>query len=421
LKSNNNSYLKNFKLKDLDKSNLVCTLQKDELAEILSIEYDNENINKLTDYFNINCIRSINKLNHILVSEQIKLIFNIYVNLISNSENLLYIVHFCLRFHYNIIKAIFLLKELSKDSISLTNVCRLIKVTDIEDAKPTFNNKDQDESNLANYLRNALLNLNEINKLNDEMKDEKLKYFNMLKLNMDYCDFYFKQLTIKIDGSNCNKTNDGLYNLESSNELNLIDLNNDKNKLNEEPIQQVVVDEIYEADTYNLNDNINISTQEDEEMNLKEKKTNMANKNLMYELKYALKSKKNEWKLREKNAKRTIDENSKTVLEEYKNLTNCQPDDAFDTDYLLDNESSKYKSELRRRRYLYKIENKKEFKCQKKYAYSEEKDDKENKEDQVHNPKNISFLSELINKRNDLFSNNRNVNDFLNNDEEIIS
>ena len=70
-----------------------------------------------------------------------------------------------------------------------------------------------------------------------------------------------------------------------------------------------------------------------------------------------------------------------------------KPDDAFDTDYLLDNESSKYKSELRRRRYLYKIENKKEFKCQKKYAYSEEKDDKENKEDQVHNPKNI-FMSD---------------------------
>lgn len=75
-------------------------------------------------------------------------------------------------------------------------------------------------------------------------------------------------------------------------------------------------DEIYEADTSKYVDQkIEISPVE-QEAELKQTETLITNKNLFYELKFALKSKRNEWSEREKKAKRINDGQDERYLGE---------------------------------------------------------------------------------------------------------
>ena len=102
--------------------------------------------------------------------------------------------------------------------------------------------------------------------------------------------------------------------------------------LSDEKVCQLVhEDEIYEADTSKPIDDEPKPSQIELESNMKEKEFYLANRNLFYELQFALKTKRNEWNERERKAKRVMDQTG-------------------DQSNLLENEILKYKSTLRRRR-----------------------------------------------------------------------
>ena len=121
---------------------------------------------------------------------------------------------------------------------------------------------------------------------------------------------------------------------------------------------------------------------------------------MFYELKFALKSKKNEWNERERKAKR-INDNGFTLT------VQCQSDeeqklenDMFSVDptrHLLENDALKHKSIIKKR----KIQpNTSAIMTLSKFEQNEEKFDSIDT-----NPKNLFFLSELINKRNAFYNN----------------
>ena len=112
------------------------------------------------------------------------------------------------------------------------------------------------------------------------------------------------------------------------------------------------------------------------ESHMKEKEVYLANRNLFYELQFALKSKRNEWNERERKAKRATDQ---TV---------------DDNANLLENEILKYKSGLRRRRRT----NNTSAECNSIATPADSSDMNE-----LYSETNNSILAEFMMKRTKLF------------------
>jgi hypothetical protein len=338
-----------FDIKKLNQSlnltnlNCICTIATNDLSEIMWQDNEDE-IERLTDFFNINCIKSIMKLNFLLVSENLKLILSNYYSLILIDSNIVILLFNMAKFAVKLVSEIFLINNLLRD---LKHSLEIVMLASSENSSKNTNKVSSLEHNLSLHLRNAFLNALELEKTDVNSVSVKIKTLNLLKYDFEHSNLWLKQLICNIEGEplsssiekiNLNETQPVNTNVES---LNL--LNNCR-------VDEVVEDEIFEADTFNLND-FEDKKQELEidfpEEFLKEKQVILANKNLFYELKYALKTKKNEWIEREKAAKKIKNEQANSESFEHK--------DEFDgfhlnQNHLLENETLKYKSELRKRR-----------------------------------------------------------------------
>lgn len=236
-----------------------------------------------------------------------------------------------------------------------------------------------DERQLGLYLRNALLSTHSLQ--NSPNPIESLK---LVKVNLEYCDFYVKQLINSLEKPK---------NEEDSNPIES-DINKDetakKTPTNEnrlDPSEPVTIeDEIYEEDLSRLKDEEgkreNLDDSDWLEVNKLGSEVALANKNLFYELKFALKFKSNEWREREKMAAKKRLMSEKTTKENQENM-----------EHLLENDALRYKSELRRRRR--KAGNQgtivEETANKRKYVYEEEDENNSRREQP-------DFFKELINK-----------------------
>lgn len=235
-----------------------------------------------------------------------------------------------------------------------------------------------DERQLGLYLRNALLSTHSLQ--NSPNPIESLK---LVKVNLEYCDFYVKQLINSLEKPK---------NEEDSNPIES-DLNKDETMTKTPTIQNrldpsepvTIEDEIYEEDLSRLKDEEGKRENSDDsdwlEVNKRGNEIALANKNLFYELKFALKFKSNEWREREKMAaKKRLSE--KKTKEDQENM-----------EHLLENDALRYKSELRRRRR--KAGNQgavvEETTNKRKYVYEEEDENSSRREQP-------DFFKELINK-----------------------
>lgn len=235
-----------------------------------------------------------------------------------------------------------------------------------------------DERQLGLYLRNALLNTHSLqNSLNP------IESLKLVKVNLEYCDFYVNQLINSLEKP---KNEEDSNPIESS-------LKNEtttktptvQNRL--DPSEPVTIeDEIYEEDLSRLKDEEGKRENSDDsdwlELNKRGNEVALANKNLFYELKFALKFKSNEWREREKMAAKKRLINEKTTKEDQENM-----------EHLLENDALRYKSELRRRRR--KAGNQgavvEETTNKRKYVYEEEDENSSRREQP-------DFFKELINK-----------------------
>ena len=175
---------------------------------------------------------------------------------------------------------------------------------------------------------------------------------------MSYCDFYLKQLIKSIE----NPT--GGCDLESKvrNESKISKQSSQLDSTEAVPFIPLppVEDEIFEEDlSKTKTENQRLDTTSDD-FDLPDRIDPLANKNLFYELKFALKFKSNEWRQREKIA---IKKKTTTMKRDDQDENNTP-------EHLLDNEEMRYKSELRRRRrritFVTYIEGDKEY--MKRYA-----------------------------------------------------
>ena len=159
-------------------------------------------------------------------------------------------------------------------------------------------------------------------------------------------------------------------------------------------------DEIYEADVA-IDSTINNKNDiHEQDFLLKEKEANLVNKNLFYELKFALKTKANEWNERERKAKR-IDGNMLNAVKYYSDIQ--QDDDMFSlnnlTGHLLENDALKYKSIIKRKqRFTTEV-----------LINNKTKQEQTDKIDLIQlkasNVNNNLFLSEFMIKRNNFYNN----------------
>jgi hypothetical protein len=305
---------------------------------------DNEDeLERLTDFFSINCIKSIMKLNFLLLSENLKLILSSYYSLILVDSNIAILVFNMAKFAFKLVSDIFLINSLLRD---LKHSLEIVMLAGSESSSKNTNKISSLEHNLSLHLRNAFLNALELEKTDVDSASLKIKTLNLLKYDFEHSNLWLKQLICNIEGEPLSSSIEKI----DLNETQPVNTNTESVNSKSCQIDEVVEDEIFEADTFNLNDIEDKKQELDKDFSeefLKEKQVILANKNLFYELKYALKTKKNEWIEREKAAKKITNEQANSESFEHK--------DEFDgfhlnQNHLLENETLKYKSELRKRR-----------------------------------------------------------------------
>ena len=337
----------------LDDFDLICTIKDNELSEIMW-KHDDDLLDGLTDNFSIGCIKSVIKLNRMLVSESFKLILISYLNLILSDFSIVKLVKVLAEFDLRLIKTYFLIKKFINEVEGLNKICNLVDLN--ENAKETgtktttIAQQISLEHNLSVHLRNAFLNVCHLEKIEDTKSEAKLETLKLLKYSFEYCDLYYKKLISEIEGETDKQTNEDKIDIDNQAKSKSDEESNAKQA--EPVVMAPVEDEIFEADTSSLVEQVQITTTDSDYL-FKEKQNEMANKNLFYELKFALKSKKNEWEQREKKAKKIVD--GKMVKEEAdkENAVKAGENEEYNlnTDYLLDNEALKYKSTLRKRKF----------------------------------------------------------------------
>ena len=236
-----------------------------------------------------------------------------------------------------------------------------------------------DERQLGLYLRNALLSSHSLQ--NSPNPIESLK---LVKVNLEYCDFYVKQLINSLEKPKNEEDSNPIENGLKKDETTTKTQTNENRLDPSEPV--TIEDEIYEEDLSRLKEEEGKRENSDDsdwlEVNKLGSEVALANKNLFYELKFALKFKSNEWREREKMAAKKRLMSEKTTKEDQENM-----------EHLLENDALRYKSELRRRRR--KAGNQaavvEETINKRKYVYEEE-DESSSRREQP------DFFKELINK-----------------------
>jgi len=353
-------YLNELQLNNIDldlfnceKESFVCSVNNIELAEVLQMNTENINeLNKLSDYFSLNCLKSLSKLNHYLLSESFKLNYFNKINLIVSTDMSL------LQKIFNSIKNLFILvriklelSQFNNELNELFDICKMIKQSDCKQQTSTKPRETNElEHILTKHVRNTLIDCYRIRNLfKEDDLSKKKEILTYLKHDFEYCDLYFKKLQNKIDP--------GSINIMMKEQQNILVEENLKveKSLSDNSISlngTIDEDEIYEADVIidSANNNKNDTHEQDYLFLLKEKEANLVNKNLFYELKFALKTKANEWNERERKAKR-IDGNMFNAVKYYSDRQ--QDDDMFSlnnlTGHLLENDALKYKSIIKRK------------------------------------------------------------------------
>ena len=344
---------------ELDRSSFICCMDGTELAEVL-VENDEKLLNKQTDHFSLKCIKSLSRLIEILASEHFKLL---QINeLASHGGSIASLVE-----SYS---ANTRFKRMKTDSQRLLDICQIIAGGDNSNQQDLIKQNPNLEHVLATHLRNALLITLKLNKINQT--ENRIETLCCLKNSFEYCELYMKQLVDKVEG------NQVAVNRPTEIELvSKVNINYDLILSDEQVCQSVHEDEIYEADTSKpIEESKPMPSQIELESHMKEKEVYLANRNLFYELQFALKSKRNEWNERERKAKRATDQ---TV---------------DDNANLLENEILKYKSGLRRRRRT----NNTSAECNSIATPADSSDMNE-----LYSETNNSILAEFMMKRTKLF------------------
>lgn len=230
---------------------------------------------------------------------------------------------------------------------------------------------------------------------------------------MSYCDFYVKQLITGIEKSTQNES-------QHSDEVQTNLINESTNSSSQKLAQAVpfsplppIEDEIFEEDMSKIKENERMSSADassgDLDPSSELRIDPLANKNLFYELKFALKFKSNEWQQREKIAKKKVMNQSEDRVEK---VVVCDDVDGggnvtMNVDHLLENEALKYKSELRRRRKIHNMVGgggpaAVEAERKRKYVYEADHDDDGDGSSHRQSSPPV-FLTELFNKTTSLF------------------
>lgn len=326
IKSQNQTLSKFFKL---DQSNLISSIDECDLAQVLRL--DNQNLDRDSDYFSINCISSLFKLNKLLVSENFKLIWINYFKYFQIGTKFLRNI----QSFYSSLK---IFHVFNKELNSLENIIYLIQDRNVESNQDIIP-KNLEKKLLFNF-RNCLLNAYQLEKSSDTQI--KLNILKLLKINFEQCDLNLKQLILDLENFKIHQE-DKKENHDELFEKNLKEKPSEEVNRIIENISPIIEDEIFEADICNIpsEPKLNGQSDYDEDIILKKKQDDLNTKNLYYELIYALKPKTNEWSQREKMIKiRRQSSNDNKFNDELIN----------NYDHLLENEASLYKSALRKKK-----------------------------------------------------------------------
>jgi hypothetical protein len=315
--------------------NLVCLVDEKDLSNVFHA--NGSDLDSLTDQYCIDCIKSLLKFNQIMISENILLII---LSLVIDEK------------FYNKSRSIFTncnaFQSFSNKIDILEKFLKLIdeslaeKISALKDCKTSQNREIVVAKNLGLYLRNCLLNVFEIVEAGKQSND--LKRLVLIKNSFENANLYLQQLETLIDKDFKLKSAQKKQEFTHlSCEKSLEDNKNENVRVVSSDFESLIEDEIFEAEVLNNFEDIEglnlIKTQEEIEEINREKENQLLNKNLYYELKYALKTKSNEWtqrekKLKNKDHKKNIDQDEIDKVEEY----------------LLENDAMKYKAQLKFRR-----------------------------------------------------------------------
>ena len=356
-----------------NKDHFVCTINDNDLSPVMNLS--GQELDELTDKYSFTCVNSILKLNFILISENFKLIILNFLHFLKNGTKFF---NFCIMSVNSVLEIEKFVNELKK----LDKINKSIQQYDTE--KNIRIEPLENEDYLNMYLRSCLLNSQKLKGLDNRSKIETLK---IIRTSLECCNLYIDKIESSC-GLLIHQKEIKKITLVKS-ELNNKSLANFKENVTEFDKEMNFEDEIFEAD-----DNSAGAMKEDaenfeiEELSLKEKQELLNTKNLFYELKFALKSKTNEWNEREKRAKYNNERNNDVILK-----LGIREDR-----YILDNDLMVYKSQLRKKR-VSKSEFKQSVEKKNKYSY-------EANSESCCPHMNSSILSEIIESRNKLFFQN---------------
>lgn len=348
---------------------LVCGLESDDSASIFNLDESVE-LATLTDQYSLECASSMLKLNRLVISENIQLVI---VSLITRTSSI------------ELLQLGFQLYQLYKRQLKslkrLENILKL-KTIDISPINLSDGKKSTAALNLALYLRNALLNA-------QDLREETISNdISLIKKNMEHAQMYLDQIELSLEARSPHKHQQVLKEeIEPSEES--------QPTTTSVPVDYdyLIEDEIFEAEV-KTDEKPPTDTQGDvlsAEDLLREKENAMMTKNLFYELKYALKFKSNEWSQRERSIRR---------VDKHKQPNNELSLDS--NDHLLDNNAYKYKAGLKRSKKLFdpnKVQHVKIEEKKRKYVY-EESEPKE-----TVSFLSSQFMSDLISRRQALQQN----------------
>lgn len=257
-----------------EETNLISSIEHEQLAEVLRIDYENlDELSNKSDCFSVSCLKSLTKLNKLLFSENTRLIMCSFINMILRKDSILHLFKIMLS---NFI----MINQFNKDMHRLMLIIKL-EAKEAESKPVNVSTPNKTAHTLGLYLRNTLLYVYKL-----ENSHKNLELLENVKHGVQCVDVYLKQLLNEIEPKKCENLKDSGRTIEEPKiippELNEC--------LIEKPEDYVVQDEIFEMDTANL------VIDKDEKLNNNQDEftetDRLVNKNLYYELKYALKTKK---------------------------------------------------------------------------------------------------------------------------------
>jgi hypothetical protein len=299
---------------------LTCTIEQNELSDVLKVENNDEKLAELTSNYHLNIINCLIKLNYMQMSELTKLIVLIYLQLDWKTFFILLI---------RLVWIVWMFRSKNKSLKRLIDVFKLKEAVVDKQVDEIKNRLNVHINSLSMHLRNALLNSYMI--MDTEVDDGLLK---VVEYELDFCLLYLKQIKKEIPKHE--------------------EVNNSP-KITALPVQEItlkpveivktdVFDFIFEAmSNENLKDlgGLGDDDEVDVGLRLETREFELVNSNFYSELKEALVKKKDEWSEREKNAKIVKDEKLVEYEKQFINTNNLLIDE---------NDLLRYKSQVRSRK-----------------------------------------------------------------------